>query len=153
MNSSADDLRRHYEERSDAGLRDINREELTDLAKRVYDEEIERRGLQPEAQPEAGAAEARQELPDNLVLAATFLYPVNAKFARAELEGEGIPCYLENEHTLDIDWFLSNLLGGYRLLVPASDLERARAILDTRVSDEELEAQAEAAGAPPDGRP
>ena len=35
--------------------------------------------------------------------------------------------------------------GGLCLMVASSDLERAREILDTRVSDEELAAQAEAA--------
>jgi len=37
------------------------------------------------------------------------------------------------------------MMGGYRLLVPASFLERASAILDSRVSDAELEPQAAAA--------
>ena len=81
-----------------------------------------------------------------LVEIATFVYPTDAKFARAELEGEGIPCFMGNERTLDIDWFLSNVLGGYRLCVSAGDAERAREILASRVSDEELAAQAAAAG-------
>jgi hypothetical protein len=54
-----------------------------------------------------------------------------------------------NERTLDVDWFLTNVLGGYKLSVPAADAERAREILDSRVSDEELAAQA-AAFPPPD---
>ncbi|HEY1340167.1 MAG TPA: DUF2007 domain-containing protein [Bryobacteraceae bacterium] len=87
----------------------------------------------------------------DLVEAATFAYPQEAKIARAELEAEGIPCYLGNERTLDVDWFLVNVLGGYRLLVPAAFLEQARAILDSRVSDAELTAQAEAAKPPDDG--
>jgi hypothetical protein len=85
---------------------------------------------------------------DNLVRIAAFVYPYEAKFARAELEGEDIPCFLDNERTLDIDWFLATPLGGYRLMVPASYIEQARAVLDSRVSDAELEAQA--AAAPPD---
>jgi hypothetical protein len=87
---------------------------------------------------------------DELIQVASFVFPHEAKFARAELEGENIPCYLDNERTLDVDWLLSNLLGGYRLLVPASFAAEARAILDSRISEEDLEAQAQAAGPPPD---
>ena len=82
---------------------------------------------------------------DELIEVASFVYPYDAKFARAQLEGENIPCFLDNERTLDIDWFLATMMGGYRLLVPASFAERASAILDSRVSDAELEAQAAAA--------
>jgi hypothetical protein len=82
---------------------------------------------------------------DKPVQVAAFAFPHEAKFARSALEAESIPCYLENERTLDVDWLLSNLLGGYRLLVPASCEERARAILDSSVSAEELDAQAAAA--------
>jgi hypothetical protein len=89
---------------------------------------------------------------DELIQVASFVFPHEAKFARAELEGEDIPCYLDNERTLDVDWLLSNLLGGYRLLVPASFVEQARAILDSRISEEDLEAQAQAAGPAPDER-
>jgi hypothetical protein len=84
---------------------------------------------------------------DELVQVASYVYPHDAKFARAQLEAEEIPCFLDNERTLDIDWFLATMMGGYRLLVPTSYVERARAILDSRVSDAELEAQA--AAAPP----
>jgi hypothetical protein len=88
---------------------------------------------------------------DELVEVASVVYPHDAKFARAELEAEEIPCFLDNERTLDIDWFLATMMGGYRLLVPASFAERASAILDSRVSDAELERQA--AVAPPSGEP
>ena len=82
---------------------------------------------------------------DDLVQVASFVYPHDAKFARAQLEGEDIPCFLDNERTLDIDWFLATMMGGYRLLVPASFADRAREILESRVSDADLEAQAAAA--------
>ncbi len=155
MDFSGEDLRRYYEERSDAGLLSIDREELTDLARLTYDREMDRRGLKPQVKPESRAVAREQEPIDDLVQVATFVFPHEAKFARAELEAENIYCFLDNERTLDVDWFLSNLLGGYRLLVPASQVERARAILDSHVSEEELDAQAEAAGGLPgaDARP
>ena len=63
---------------------------------------------------------------DGLVEVASFVYPHDAKFARAQLEAEEIPCFLDNERTLDIDWFLATMMGGYRLLVPTSFVDRAR---------------------------
>jgi hypothetical protein len=86
---------------------------------------------------------------DELVLIASFAYAPEAKFVRAQLEAENIPCFLGNERTLDIDWFLVNLLDGYKIYVPAADAERALEILNSRVSDEDLEAQAAAAAAEP----
>ena len=85
---------------------------------------------------------------DELVLVAAFLQPHEAKVARAQLEAEDIPCFLNNERTLDIDWFLATLMGGYQLMVPARYVDQAREILGAQVSDEELTRQAEAAEPP-----
>ncbi|MBZ5619606.1 MAG: DUF2007 domain-containing protein [Acidobacteriia bacterium] len=152
MDVTTDDFRRHYAELSDAGLLSVNREQLSDTARQVYDAEVAGRGLKIEAQPESPpVAPDHEKHPDEeLVQIATFAFPNDAKFARAELEAEGIPCYMGNERTLDVDWFLTNVLGGYKLSVPAADAERARAILDSRVSDEELDAQAAAEPPPED---
>jgi hypothetical protein len=57
-----------------------------------------------------------------------------------------IPCIIKNENVLRIDprvWGLGQ--GGLCLLVAKSDVEPALEILGTRVSDEDLAAQAEAA--------
>jgi hypothetical protein len=152
VNVTADDFRRHYAQLSDAALLSVNLEQLSDTARQVYDREVASRGLgipvQPESQPAMPDHQKRPE--DDLVQIATFVYPNDAKFARAELEAEEIPCFVGNERTLDVDWFLTNVLGGYKLMVPAAHAERARAILDSRVSDDELEAQAAAAGPPPE---
>jgi hypothetical protein len=143
-----EDFRQRLEEHSDAGLLSIDRQHLTEIARQIYDQEVTRRGLTLEPTPERTEAlrGGGAEPVDELVHIATFVYPPEAKFARAQLEGEGIPCFLVNERTLDIDWFLTNVVGGYRLFVPASYAEQARAILGSQVSDEELAAQAEAAG-------
>jgi hypothetical protein len=144
VNVTEDDFRRLYAEFSDAALLSVNRAELSDTARQVYDEEVAGRGLKSAVQPDSPAAAPDHEKhpEDELVQIATFSYPIDAKFARAQLEAEDIPCYMGNERTLDVDWFLINVIGGYKLSVPAADAERARAILDSRVSDAELEAQA-----------
>ncbi len=86
---------------------------------------------------------------DELVTVDVFWFPDQAKLARAMLEAEDIPVYLENEHTLSANWMWTNLLGGLRLKVPAQFLERAKQVLASQVSDETLDAQAEAAETEP----
>jgi hypothetical protein len=88
------------------------------------------------------------EATDELVKVAAFLQPHEAKIARAQLEAEQIPCFLNNERTLDIDWFLASVMGGYQLMVPARYADLAREILGAQISDEELARQAEAAEPP-----
>ena len=66
--------------------------------------------------------------------------------AEGLLRSESIPCFLKNENILRIDplvWM--NRLGGLCLMVAESDVDRAREILNARVSDEDFSAQAEAA--------
>ena len=82
-------------------------------------------------------------MPDDLVVAAIFMYPDEAKLARAVLESADIPCYLENEHTLAANWALTPVLGGLRLMVAPADLTLAGEILASRVSDEQLNAEAD----------
>jgi len=50
-------------------------------------------------------------------VAVFMLNPAEAQIARALLEADGIPCYLENEYTLSADRMLTGLVGGERLVV------------------------------------
>ena len=45
------------------------------------------------------------------------------------LEQENIRCHLQDEYTVTIDPFLSNAIGGIKLMVPAIQVERALQIL------------------------
>jgi hypothetical protein len=58
--------------------------------------------------------------------------------ARALLASANIPAYLTADPVQ-----VTHGAGGVRLLVPAPSLEQARALLRTRVSDDELAAEAE----------
>ena len=49
--------------------------------------------------------------------------------ARSVLESAGIQCMLRDENTIRMDWLWSNMIGGMRLQVPASDLDTARELL------------------------
>ncbi len=63
------------------------------------------------------------------VAVAAFSQPIEAHLARARLESEGILCVVGDEHLVRIDWFLSNAVGGVKVLVPSWDAEKARDIL------------------------
>lgn len=57
-----------------------------------------------------------------------------AHFARSVLIAGGIDTVVADEHVVSMDWFLSNAVGGVKLLVPANQLDEARAILDTEAA-------------------
>lgn len=137
MNVSPDDFRRYYDNLSDHALLDIKRDELTEVAQLVYDQELSTRGLAkatPRDAPEAAPA-PEIESDAEMVVAAEFDQLSEARLAMALLQGSEIPCTINEDQA-----------NGFRLLVPAQFEEQALTILMTPLSDEELEAQAEAAG-------
>ncbi len=56
----------------------------------------------------------------------------DAQISRALLESEGIPAFLENEHHVTANWPMSRMLGGVRLMVPATFLDAAKATFSLR---------------------
>jgi hypothetical protein len=129
-------FRRRYAELSDEGLLSIDRTDLTELAQQYYDAEIRGRGLHSD--PVTPAEEIA--VGEKLVPVATFISLEEANLGRALLQSADIPATLENE--LSSNW---TGIGGLRLMVPTSFLEQAEEILEARISDEDLLAQAEAA--------
>ena len=82
----------------------------------------------------------------DLVEVATFGRLADAQQAEGLLRSVGIPAFLKNENILRIDPFLACVRGGELcLMVAPEDLERAREVLGTTVSDDDLTAQAMAA--------
>ena len=141
MEVSLDDFRRHFELLSDETLLSTNRDELTEGGRQCYDEEVARRGLLNPAPAEEIAEESHQADPgEEMVLIATYLIPDEANLARGLLQSAEIPFRIENELAP---------LGGFqiRLLVPKAFEEEAVVVLESEISEEELAAQAEAAGA------
>src|SRR5580704_14687628 len=141
MEVSPDDFRRHFELLSDAALLETNREELVESARECFDEEVARRGLNSPSGEDTAAEPAPQPAnpAEELVVIATFNIPEDANLARGLLRSAEIPFHLENEYVA---------LGGFqlRLLVPAAFEQEAREVLEAEISEEELAAQAEAAG-------
>jgi hypothetical protein len=72
---------------------------------------------------------------EKLVTIRNFAYspdPVSeAHLARLRLESENIPCFLSGEHSVGTYWFSSVVGLGVRLQVRQSDVDRARAALET----------------------
>lgn len=54
---------------------------------------------------------------------------IAASLTLARLDEEGITCYLKDEHTVTIDPFLSNAIGGIKLMVLPDDFEEAQTLL------------------------
>jgi hypothetical protein len=133
------ELRKQYESLSDDALLAMNREDLVDLARQIYDEEVESRGLGSTAVvgTESGKL-PENESGEEMVEAAVYDSRSEARLAKSFLLSAEIPCELENELALDDS--------PLRLLVPASLLDQALDVLSAEISEEELAAQAEAAG-------
>ena len=149
VNVDPEEIRRWYASLSDEALLSVDRRELTDPAQQIYGQELARRGLQPLPAPSQERKFVDDQSPfPGLALIGTFLYPVEAKVARALLVDAGIPCYLQNEHTLSAVWSWAYALGGFKLVVPMSNEEQAVELLTTMAANENanIAARSEVAG-------
>lgn len=81
-----------------------------------------------------------------LVTIAPYRDVPTAGLVQSKLEGAGIPCFLDDEFTIGVNWLYSNALGGVKLKVPREYAEEALALL---ASDAESPAPEEASELPP----
>ena len=70
-----------------------------------------------------------------LTTIATYSFPYEAQIARARLDSEGIPAFVADEQTINMQWLYSNAMGGVRLQVPSAYVERAKEILAEDMSE------------------
>jgi hypothetical protein len=142
MKFDEQELRRQYAQLSDEALLATNRDELVEAARKVYDAELEERGLHKAAAAEATEVPGAPATPPGEALAEAAVYYTveEARIARQLLRSAEIPCDIANEPNWAID--------GIKLLVPKSMLEDAKAVLNTEMTEEELAQQAVAAGDP-----
>lgn len=70
-----------------------------------------------------------------LVTVARFSFPHEANIAKGLLESEGIPSFVADEHTVNMQWLYSNAMGGVRLQVPCEFSVSALDILKEDFSD------------------
>jgi hypothetical protein len=108
-------------------------DELTETAFFVLHEELQRRGLPdpkidgPEPQPEVDVRK--------LVPVRQFRDMPDALLAKGLLESAGIECFFGDENIVRLDWFISNLVGGVKLLVKPEDAAVANEILENPPSN------------------
>jgi len=65
----------------------------------------------------------------DVVTVATYTLPHELVIDKSKLESNDIECFVKDEMTVQVHNFLSNAIGGVKLQVLGSDLEKARAIL------------------------
>lgn len=83
----------------------------------------------------------RLAVTDDWVEAKACTWIHEALFFRSVLEAAGIEAVIPNEHTLNIQPFYANLLGGVCVMVRAADVDRAKELLDSTAlpSDHEID--------------
>lgn len=67
---------------------------------------------------------------DKMITVATFHLPQDAYIIRGKLQSEDIFCYLKDELTVQSDNIISNAIGGVKLQIHESDLQRVLPILE-----------------------
>jgi len=65
-----------------------------------------------------------------LITLKTFDNPIDAHLMRAKLESENIVCFLFDEHTVGMNPLYNVTLGGIKLKINKSDIEKATEIID-----------------------
>lgn len=70
-----------------------------------------------------------------LTTVATYSFPYQAQIAKAKLDSEGIPAFIADEQTINMQWLYSNAMGGVRLQVPKVYAQQATELLAEDLSD------------------
>jgi len=142
-------LRQHYAAMSDEELREINREDLVEAARQIYDDEIAGRKASVPAPVRRPAGPQEEEVELDWLDDAAEAYSSYAQpgttdpsegsvDARDALEAAGIPCHLElveepeQEDRMQFRW---------RVLVPGKLIHRATSVIDRDIFNAEFETQ------------
>lgn len=72
-----------------------------------------------------------------MITIARFSKPEEAHLFRHRLEVGGIPAYIQDENTVQMDWLYSNAIGGVRVQISEEDIEEARELLQESAAAEE----------------
>jgi hypothetical protein len=139
MKITLEDLKASYRNMSDEELLSLDRAELTEMAQKAYDGEMERRGLQAEAEEEGEAVStpavrAAGASTEPLVAVRTCRSADEAWSVVSALESAGIPARIGDESTRAASW-LGTGIGQYPVAVPASRAEEARDFLNAETPD------------------
>jgi len=105
--------------------------EMTELAAEAIKAELQKRRIDFAAlAPTPLDADESVGGMGNLILVATFTMPTEAHILRACLEAGDVPAVIADEHLVQAYSLGSSAIGGVRVLVPKSHVDRAREIID-----------------------
>jgi hypothetical protein len=111
--------------------------ELTDTAHDVAGAELKYRGIDlaapkvgaPSEQPDGSFDDLPRGGEGDLVPIARFFTPIEGHMLRGRLAAEGVPAMVADAHLVQANPFLAVAVGGVRVLVPDSHVDRAREIV------------------------
>ncbi|MEE8574740.1 MAG: DUF2007 domain-containing protein [Thermodesulfobacteriota bacterium] len=72
----------------------------------------------------------------NLITVQSYSTPLDAHMAKSRLDAAGIYAVIVDEHTVTMNWLLSNAVGGVKVKVLEEDLQDARLVLELNSLDE-----------------
>lgn len=144
-------LRQHYAAMSDEELGEVNRDDLVEAARQIYDQEVD--GRKTEAPAAASVRKAvvpqHEEVDEDWLEDAAEAYSSYARpgtndpsegstEACEALEGDGIPCQMELVEEPGED---NEVRHRWRVLVPGKLIHRATGVIDRDVFNAEFESQ------------
>lgn len=133
-------LRQHYDRLTDEALLEVPRDDLTDMARDLYDAELSKRGLDlSREESDNSEAPPQRQTTGELELVAEFNDAGEAQLANSALRSAGIASQIESK-------VVRLVQGAIKIMVPREDLDAALEILAAPISEDDLAAQAEAAG-------
>jgi hypothetical protein len=121
-------LAEYYASLAESDLRRLadNGVSLTETAREILAAELSRREVEAKVQDRA---RAEVQAP-HLVVLKEFRDLPEALLAKGVLDSAGIECFLFNENMIRMDWFLSNAIGGIKLLVKQDNSSLASELLN-----------------------
>lgn len=158
-------LAEHYSQQLDGRLEMVATEayELSDLAREVLKAELQKRGLTVElaehppvrmkkppkpvdsaeepiapalsdADPTINEGESEDDIHD-MVTVRQFRDLPEALLAKGSLESAGIKCAITDDNMVRMDWFISNAIGGIKLVVNGADAAEADKVLSQPIPE------------------
>jgi len=106
---------------------------LTELAREALEAELDRRGL--DDIPETIAPGKDEIAARELIAIRRFRDLPEALLAKGALESASIECFLADDNLVRLDWFISNFVGGVKLLVSREDADAAASLLSQPIPE------------------
>lgn len=147
MAISAEDLKRHYRGMSDGELLALDPTELTEVARQVHAEELQRRGLDAEQAPEGEIGDFVEGSAERWLSAGIFRFEDEIHALLPALRHARIQAEIETDPD-EVVWMGINRYPAHRILVPEGQVEEARSVIESFANAEELAARNEAVAPP-----